>query len=176
MAINFSPVISNIYNNSGKSSLKFAGDTLCEDCVWGELNNGNVTPIGRAAIDGKLYPQQPLKHDNIIVIIAESPHKDEYDFSKKPIAFKSPLHRHDNKIMKYLSSNQNGWFDTNINYDVVLVNAIQYQCSFGLPLWKHPNNQKIRNDAFEDAWKIVTDNKTCNKELVLLLQISMMSL
>ena len=94
-----------------------------------------------------------LKNNNVIVIVGESPHRDEYRVSKGVCStFTRPLCRCDTKIKEYLKKNSNNWFNSSLDYDVVIVNAIQYQCSFGLGLWGHPNNQNQRDKVFEWTW------------------------
>lgn len=149
--MNFKNVISN-FSTVPKSNTKYAGNIKCEDAVWGKIIQGIVSNHPRSEIDGKRFPQCKMEENNVIIIVAESPHTAEYSFNKNAIDFKSPLHRSDNKIIRKLKNLINLWIDKSKNYDVVLVNAIQYQCSFGLPLWKSNENKLQKNDVFKYAW------------------------
>lgn len=138
--------------NKNKGKKKFAGSIKCEDYHWGVYDCGKVKQINPRN-EGQPFDVNSLEKDNVIIIVAESPHTSEYTFSKEQCQnFKSPLHRCDNRIQKYLDANKNNWIDNTIEYDIVIVNAIQYQCSFGLPLWKNPTNQAQRNEVFEWTW------------------------
>lgn len=131
--------------------IKYADTQICEDYYWGVLTHGIVKQNPR--IEGIPFPQTQLLYNNIIVVIAESPHISEYVFANgRCVGYKSPLHRCDNRINNYFSKNVNNWFNTNLDYDIVIVNAIQYQCSFGLKLWGNTNNQNQRDKVFGWTW------------------------
>lgn len=149
--MNFDNVISN-FKIANKSKTKYAGNVKCEDAVWGKIKKGIISQYNRNDIDGKTFPQKKLSCKNVLIIVAESPHTAEYKFHLGKIEYKSPLHRCDKRILKHLKALLGVWIDKKKNYDVILINAIQYQCSFGLPLWKCPKNQKQKNDVFRFSW------------------------
>lgn len=147
--VNFQNVIS-AFSDAEKGS-KYANTQKCEDYYWGVLTHGSVNQIPRK--EGIAFSQTQLHYKNIIVIIAESPHTSEYFFTNGICkGHKSPLHKCDKRIKKYLTNNENNWFNNNLNYDIVIVNAIQYQCSFGLKLWGNRSNQEQRNKVFAWTW------------------------
>ena len=131
---------------------KFAKSIKCEDYLWGTMLEGEVNCHPRE--EERTFDIKDLEKDNVLVIIAESPHKDEFSFDKQGsvLSFKSPLHRCDKRIKKHLENNLTTYGVKKLMCDVVLVNAIQYQCSFGLGLWGHPDNQKQRDEVFEWTW------------------------
>lgn len=142
---------------------KFVGNIKCEDAIWGALSKGKVLFNGREKIDGMSFPQCELARNSIIIVVAESPHTAEYSCIKgQNVLFRSPLHKNDNRIKRYFERNFNDWFDKKLDYDIILVNAIQYQCSFGLPLWGHKKNQLQKNDVFKYTW----ENEPCREDLL----------
>lgn len=162
--INFKNTISN-FTNANRGT-RFAGTQICEDYYWGTYHNGTPNQI-KPRKDGCSFSANSLTNKGVIIIVAESPHTQEFSFSKNAhqnhcTGFRSPLHRCDHRISKYLSKNSNNWFSTTSTYDIVLVNAIQYQCSFGLPLWNYPTNQKQRDNVFIWTW----DNEPAKNDLL----------
>lgn len=122
------------------------------------MDNGIASYYSRSITDGKKFPQCANSNsDSVIVIIAESPHTSEFLFKNGAVVtHRGPLHRYDNRILHYLQQNHNGWFNNAIKYDFFILNAIQYQCSFGLPLWNYPTNQQQKENVFKYAW--ITEN------------------
>ena len=148
--VNFKNTIKHF--SSANKGTNFAEEKKCEDYHWGIYVSGNAVQISPRN-EGKKFDVVSLKKKNVIIILAESPHVFEYYFQNGVCSgFKSPLHRCDNRIKKHLNANKNNWIDSKIEYDVVIVNAIQYQCSFGLKLWKNQKNQDQRNKVFEWTW------------------------
>lgn len=144
--------------NKGK---RFAGATKCDDYYWGTLNRGKVqqNPIKVSSI----FNPNDLKNNNVIVVVAESPHKDEYIFQKGTcISFKRPLSRCDKRINKYFTNNTNSWINNTLDYDIILVNAIQYQCSFGLSLRNNRVNTNQKTNIFNWTWQ----NEPAEKDLI----------
>ena len=110
--INFQNVIS-AFSAEPKGS-KYAGNQKCEDYYWGVLTQGNVEQNPR--IEGTTFSQARLRFDNVIVIIAESPHTREYTFENgRCTGYNSPLHRCDKRIKRYFSKNAKKWFDNDLD-------------------------------------------------------------
>ena len=152
MPVNFQNIINNCINlgyivpgHNGVSNGKFAGSTKLPNCYFGEYdtNKSCFNYVTRSTID------RSIQTNPVIVILAESPHKDEYSYNNGAVTPKYPLYKSKSKIKNhlknYLPSNLSG------RYDVYLVNAIQYQCSFGLSLRTY---RKQKNNVFALTWNI----------------------
>lgn len=152
MPVNFQNIIN--YSNTlgytvpgynGVPNGKFAGSTKIPNCYFGEYDAtaSYFNRITCSTID------RSKQTNPVIVILAESPHKDEYNYSKGFVTPKFPLVKSKRKIQKhlknYLPSSLSG------KYDVYLVNAIQYQCSFGLDL---KNYRMQKNNVFALTWNM----------------------
>ena len=132
--------------------------TPCPDQIIGHMNNNIFTPhTSRINID---YITNTNGIDSInntltdpIVVVLESPHKYEYD----PItgmALGPAMGTTGTLFIQHfasiLSRSSNISLINGNRYDVVLVNAIQYQCSLGLPLSGKSNraNKQQRDNYF----------------------------
>jgi len=93
--------------------------------------------------------------NNRIVIILESPHFFEYDYTTTPISFIGPAFGNTGeRINRFLltslqntSTLFNGLFATG-NFDIILINALQYQTSLGISGFNRTN----RNRLFRNFW------------------------
>ena len=168
MPVNFQNIINHcktlhyvVPGHTGVPNVKFAGSTKMPNCYFGEydVTASYFNRITCSTID------RSKQTNPVIVILAESPHKDEFNYNSGGATPKHPLVKSKSKIQKnlknYLPSNLNG------KYDVYLVNAIQYQCSFGLDLKKY---RMQKNNVFALTWNIepALDDLVC--ELTQLIQ------
>lgn len=94
------------------------------------------------------YKSERLPHKPKIILILESPHKDEYvtrcdecsrgckcGLYASPAPARGATGRNIKQLLPML-------FDKNFeDYYVAFMNMIQYQCSLGMPLYGHPDNQ-----------------------------------
>ena len=84
---------------------------------------------------------------NILVLVLESPHTDEFDENGNPIGPANGttgrnIREHISKIFPNFS-----------NYHLILMNAIPFQCSLGFPLSKkEKENLKRRDEVFGAVW------------------------
>lgn len=109
----------------------------CPDQLVGTLKNGVFAPSARTNIDYLNSNTISNNLTNPIVIILESPHKDEYNtntlqalgpaMGKTGIAFNQYF---DSLIV----ASKNIALSPQHNHDILFVNAIQYQCSLGKKL------------------------------------------
>lgn len=98
------------------------------------------------------YREEGEQHKSKIILILESPHKDEYvtrcdECSKgfkcglyaSPAPARGATGRNIKNLLPML-------FKKNFeDYHVAFMNIIQYQCSLGMPLYGYPDNQKRKN-------------------------------
>lgn len=112
----------------------------CWDQIYGKLDRGNFIPLNQLERKNIFYTlngtQRTIANkisNHSIVIILESPHKDEYKESgaANGPAF-GPTGTCFNKHFKRLITAKDiGMGITTGVYDVILINAVQYQCTFG---------------------------------------------
>lgn len=103
------------------------------------------------------------KINNLIVILLESPHKNEFQRNNTDLEAKGPamgatgtlFNKHFVKFFK--SSNIYHYLENNKEYHVILVNAIQYQCSCGKTLQSYVN-KKTR----DENWKYCFEKEELN--------------
>ena len=98
------------------------------------------------------YREEGSRHKPKIILILESPHKDEYvircdecskGFKCGLYASPAPAHGATGRNIKQMLPKL---FKKNFeNYHVAFMNMIQYQCSLGMPLYGYPDNQKRKN-------------------------------
>lgn len=111
------------------------------------------------------YSQYSKGNNKTIVILLESPHIDEFNIQGQTYTTAPAWGKTGTMINKYfiialnnsIRAIQNNCqnFLTNITtYDVLLVNAIQYQCSLGM----RPINIGIRNKVFACLWNKTSDS------------------
>ena len=85
--------------------------------------------------------------ENILILILESPHKDEFDKNGEPLGPANgttgrSIREHIAKIFPNFS-----------DYHLILMNAIPFQCSLGFPLSKkEKENLKRRDEVFGAVW------------------------
>jgi hypothetical protein len=139
----------------------------CPDQVVGKIVNGVFNPYLKRAdivyVDNNNMVSVTNKLKNPVVIILESPHKNEFD----PIT-KMAL----GPCMGVSGENFNSFFNSifhlssiyqNIQHavcDVIFLNAIQYQCSLGLSLSGKNNlaNKKVRDSNFLTCLNNINNN------------------
>ena len=97
-----------------------------------------------------------LKNDTIVIVL-ESPHKDEYCYVNGVLVPKGPLVGSWNGFQKLFHSAIQGSAVSraisNIStYNIAFVNAVQYQCSLGKTLYKNLNNAKQKNTNVINSW------------------------
>ena len=129
----------------------------CPDQSCGELRNGIfVANIKRVDIDYVMNGKTKSISNSLrnpVVILLESPHKDEYD-SITHMALGPCMGRSGDNFRKKFDALIKGSsiFNQlqNLTCDIVLFNTIQYQCSLGLPLAGkvNSNNKKQRDSNF----------------------------
>lgn len=146
MAVNF---LGN-FNFPKTIKVPSANPNPCPDQVVGEFSKSGLKHLPEKNIDYNagvnMPPVSSPKKDlakliEPIVIILESPHKSEYDDSKKAIG---PAQGLTGKLFyeKFDDLIQSSIIHSAISksiHDVVLVNAVQYQCSLGMNLTKCAN-------------------------------------
>lgn len=161
MPMNFNNVVNKSQNfNYLFHQTYFAGAVKCDNQFWGILDfdnglaNQNRGPINRN-----------IQKNNCLIIIGESPHKNEYNFSTNPITVNGPMFSYNKKISSLINCQLrtiSGAIPTSGVWDVYLVNAIPYQCSFGMKLRGKGNYSKQKNNVFSIAW----NTEPCLKELI----------
>ena len=111
----------------------------CMDQIVGTLTNGIYMPSQRSNIDYQISNGHRFINNIVqdpIVIVLESPHKNEYDASGNAIG---PAQSTTGRLfnLKFTSMVSNSTIADAISldtHDVIMVNAVQYQCSLGNPL------------------------------------------
>lgn len=86
--------------------------------------------------------------ENILILILESPHTDEFDENGNPIGPANGTTGYNIRehILDILG---NGYK----SYHLILMNAIPFQCSLGLKLNENKQNQKTRDEVFAKVWE-----------------------
>ena len=134
----------------------------CWDQVCGKLDNGRYISIKRKNIFYATKGIQKIvaypKLVSPIVIVLESPHKDEYTESgsaKGPAMGKSGERFQQNFQELIKAKDIQSMIKTGV-HDVILINAVQYQCTFGETI-----NKKMRDYNWSMCF-----NKGCSKDLI----------
>ena len=156
-------------------------DVLCIDCadlrsIYKDLRTEicndaiSLSPLGEWRCDGlslaplatrtnneivslkEWFSEEGTQHKPKIILILESPHKDEYvtrcdecskGFKCGLYASPAPARGATGRNIKHLLPML---FKKNFeDYYVAFMNMIQYQCSLGMPLYGYPENQKRKN-------------------------------
>lgn len=109
------------------------------------------------------FSEEGTQHKPKIILILESPHKDEYvtrcdecskGFKCGLYASPAPARGATGRNIKHLLPML---FKKNFeDYYVAFMNMIQYQCSLGMPLYGYPDNQKRKNKIVK---KLFLDHK-----------------
>lgn len=121
----------------------------CPDQIFGRMIGKNYTPAliaDRQDIEYIDNHEEDAPPVSPIVIVLESPHTSEYQGTKPVgIAHGRTGNFFNSKFMELMKNTDiyQNIKDDDI-HDVVLVNAVQYQCSLGLPLNKYAN--KLQRD------------------------------
>lgn len=127
-----------------------------EDCIVAQIEyKNNAFSYFK---NNTFFPKSPelfLREKNgfkNIVIVLESPHRNEYDEKGEPLrpAMGTAGVNLKSKLIGIM--NRNGELKKVLNketYNLWLVNAVQYQCSFGLK----PIQKEMRNFVFRVLWK-----------------------
>lgn len=165
MPINFQNVI-NLAGQKGFAFSKqsFAGNIRCDNQYWGSINFNNKTHnMNRSPIN-----RQQQTNTNILIIIGESPHTHEFNFlnnGNNGVTANGPMMKYNTKISG-LSNQPHNLRNVPIPnsgvWDVYLLNAIPYQCSFWLKLRGNGNHKKQKEEVFSIAWNI----EPCLDELI----------
>lgn len=126
----------------------------CPDQIIGELKNGKFFAFStRIDIDYNL--QQLVNNKNLntpIIIVLESPHKDEFDpITLQPIG--PAMGKTGENFRSFFEQLLNGTSKsilTNGQHTIILLNAVQFQCSLGKKLsgLGSYKNKKMRDDNF----------------------------
>ena len=119
----------------------------CPDQIFGQMCGKRYLPYSIADREDISYEETPTNTTPLrspIVIVLESPHKSEFS-GLKPLGIahgKTGILF--NKKFETLISKTDIFQDLTVNdiHDIILVNAVQYQCSLGLPLNKYENKLK----------------------------------
>ena len=105
--------------------------------------------------------------ENILILILESPHRDEFyaeavkDENGTVIHHKGdPIGPANGPTGRNIRKHIAEIFPNFSNYHLILMNAIPFQCSLGLDLNNNKPNQKTRDEVFKAAW----DNDAIGKE------------
>lgn len=100
---------------------KMAYCGFCHKWVLGAVHKGNVR-----GIDIEQY--KPSDNEKVLILVLESPHKDEFDDNLKPIL---PAQGITGRNIENLIGTRNfvDFLDKEYEYVVLLVNAVQYQTS-----------------------------------------------
>lgn len=81
-----------------------------------------------------------------IVLVLESPHRYEFTSERKGLQPKGPAFgKTGSRVRKSLKCKIPVDLGDVDSHELILVNAVQFQCSLGLPLWNHPDNQSFKN-------------------------------
>ena len=81
-----------------------------------------------------------------IVLVLESPHRYEFTSERKGLQPKGPAFgKTGSGVRKFLKCKIPVDLGDVDSHELILVNAVQFQCSLGLPLWNHPDNQRFKN-------------------------------
>ena len=122
---------------------KMAYCGFCHKWVLGAVHKGNVR-----GIDIEQYKSSD--NEKVLILVLESPHKDEFDDNLKPIL---PAQGITGRNIENLIGTRNfvGYLDKGSEYVVLLVNAVRYQTScayvFGNMI------TKVRNKVFKHLFK-----------------------
>ncbi len=106
-----------------------------------------------------------LFNNSIILCILESPHKREYSYPNYGFAAMGGTGKlFDKKLLEKLKEIG---FDFKDDYDIVLINAVQYQCSNGKTLSKKRKKDMNVNKYERDInWIRCMDEENCQKDLL----------
>lgn len=109
-----------------------ANPNPCQDQKVGTLSNGTFSYTSRTDIDYKNSNAININPTSPIIIVLESPHKEEFanDIARGPAMEKTGLY-FGNFFSPLLKSSKLINVLTNSQHDVIFMNAIQYQCSLG---------------------------------------------
>lgn len=96
--------------NSGSGT--YAGNVCCPDCYFGFINGGVVTKNVISGFTTRL-------NNNVIVVLAESPHIDEFNYLPT-VSANFPLMKEHNRIVNKIVSkaNSTGKYVSTNNYDI----------------------------------------------------------
>ena len=97
------------------------------------------------------------KKKNTIAIILESPHRDEYEYVNGVLLPKGPLCGKWTDFEKSFhkaigASSVAPLLKNKATYNIAFINAIQYQCSQGRPLWNNIQNRAQKNSNVINCW------------------------
>lgn len=111
------------------------------DAPLKQLDIDYNSSLGQTTYAGNL----PIVHP-VIAVVLESPHKDEYNAGRSFDLERGTTGRlFDSKFQNMFSQSVLNHHYLSAVYDVILVNAVQFQCSLGLPL--NNSNNKLNRDV-----------------------------
>ncbi len=172
-------IIDSVLKDQQQKILKYYTHLPCPDQIVAELKISKMTSddisvefikFCRTKFNNRnrdsIYERKLLKHEkndkpNRIILILESPHKDEYNFISDCTRVNGPAYgKTGENINRYLPEILKNIMLDYVNeneikiYELVLINAVQYQCSLGEPTKKYRNkvfkaymeNEQIKND------------------------------
>jgi len=130
-------------------------DRICPDQYVGDITvtSNNITLPASNDNDNDFETRENLstfsRNNPLIILILESPHIDEYAQNTPRPAAGNRINKTGKAIRKmfnYIISSYNDYTIPSGTYSLIIMNAIQYQCSLG----KKPS--KFRNDVFLECW------------------------
>lgn len=155
--------MNNFLNNFSFHSIDMKATNLlpCPDQYVTTYNNEKLTSRTYDSIEYNYDTQgnhccTNLKQ-HIIAILLESPHKDEYEMINGVLSPKGPLVGKWNTFFSIFpetikQSKIYKKINTQLVYNIVFVNAIQYQCSLGKELRGKNSYQKQKNMNVINCW------------------------
>lgn len=93
-----------------------------------------------------------LPGQRAVIVVIESPHVDEFVESSGRWRAVGPLQKRDPLVEHFqrnVGSHLTGFCENDL---VILMNAVQYQCSLGLPLRGHRSHELQRDRIFKACW------------------------
>lgn len=156
----------------------------CPDRLFGKICCGEYKPLKSQGRQNIYYDKTETIPKNAVVAILESPHTSEYDRDGKPMGAangKTGM-MFDNKFEVLFSKSQiANSININGEFDVVLINAVQYQCSLGKQLnycakgkndaRKVSRSKCIENKLQRDAnWLKCINNQECCDDFLMRLK------
>ena len=151
MAVNF---LSSVGATNITTSILGINPNPCPDQFRGNYTNGVFTSTSQATMLDVDYNSLPMKTtykgnvpivNPVIAVVLESPHKSEYNMGLPLGPAKGTTGRlFDNEFTRMFSTSMLNSHFLSGNYDVILLNAVQFQCSLGQPL-NNNNNKQVRD-------------------------------
>ncbi|BDD04405.1 hypothetical protein [Aureibacter tunicatorum] len=144
-------------NNLEKSRLKLVKDEYIGELFFLRSNNCWTFKL-REDYKSKFVHSEGIKSDNVIAVILESPHI--YEFENLSLScedgkkyYSRPLNNNKSReaLINILQKIMTSFYEKSKKYEVVLINAIQFQNSLGKNL-DSDENIDIRNENWIKNW------------------------